>query len=226
LSQINLNQSFTGSFIYDLPFGHGRQFGSSWNNVTNTLVGNWQMTLIERISSGFPVPLIDSNNASGTTFNSGGDSYNYNRPNQVANCNPYAADHSQQTSGSTRAACAAPVAGELGNASRVPVVGPDFVNSDFSLIKQFALPRKRDGFELPRRVLQPLQSSPSTACRSNDINAARLRRREFNRQQSSPGATGAQAIFLKLGVLQWASMPTGEPLNLSRMFQGTASVVP
>jgi hypothetical protein len=31
LSQINLNNSFTGSVIYDLPFGRGKQFGSDWN---------------------------------------------------------------------------------------------------------------------------------------------------------------------------------------------------
>jgi hypothetical protein len=68
LSQINLNQSFTGSFIYDLPFGKGKVFGSNWSNVTNTLLGDFQVTLIERISSGFPVPLIDSNNQSGTYF--------------------------------------------------------------------------------------------------------------------------------------------------------------
>jgi hypothetical protein len=37
------------------------------------------------------------------------------------------------------------VPGKLGNAGRVPVVGPDFVNTDFSLIKQFALPRKDMG---------------------------------------------------------------------------------
>ena len=35
--------------------------------------------------------------------------------------------------------------GELGNANRVPVVGPDFVNTDFSVIKQFALPREGMG---------------------------------------------------------------------------------
>jgi hypothetical protein len=143
LSQINLDQSFTGSVIYDLPFGHGRQFGSNWNNVTNAIAGNWQMTLIERISSGFPVPLLDSNNASGTTFNSGGDSYNYNRPDQVANCNPYNADHSKHQWINT-ACFAAPAVGKLGNASRVPVVGPDFVNSDVSLIKKIALPHTMD----------------------------------------------------------------------------------
>ena len=36
-------------------------------------------------------------------------------------------------------------AGELGNASRVPVYGPDFVNTDFSVIKQFALPWENMG---------------------------------------------------------------------------------
>jgi hypothetical protein len=144
LSQINLNQSFTGSVIYDLPFGHGKQFGSSWNDVTNSLLGGFQLTLIERISSGFPVPLIDSNNASGTSFNSGGDDYNLNRPDLVPGKNPYAANHSQHQWINT-AAFAAPAVGKLGNAARVPVIGPDFVNSDVSLIKQFALPRKDMG---------------------------------------------------------------------------------
>ena len=141
LSQINLNHSFTASFIYDLPFGKGKMFGSASGPVTDTLIGNWQVTLIERISSGFPVPLIDSNNQSGTTFNAGGNSNNFNRPDQIAGCNTHAANHSQYEW--INAACfAAPAAGELGDAARVPVSGPDFVNSDFSVIKQFRLPRE------------------------------------------------------------------------------------
>jgi len=138
LSQINLDHSFTGSVIYDLPFGRGRQFGSSMNPAVNAVLGNWQVTLIERISSGFPVPLIDSNNQSGTTFNAGGNDNNYNRPDQLSNCNPSSADHS--TYHWLNAACfAAPLPGELGNAARVPATGPDFVNSDFSAVKQFTL---------------------------------------------------------------------------------------
>lgn len=144
LSQINLDNSFTGSVIYDLPFGKGRMFGGNWNNMTNTLLGNWQATLIERVSSGFPVPLIDSNNQSGTTFNNGGNSNNYNRPDLVPGKNPYAANHSQYQ-WINPAAFAAPQVGELGDAARVPVVGPDFVNSDFSVIKDFALPWRESG---------------------------------------------------------------------------------
>lgn len=144
LSQIDLNNSFTASAIYDLPFGKGKRFGSDWNNATNSLLGGWQVTLIEKITSGFPDSLIDSNNQSGVFFNNGGNANNYNRPNQVAGCDPYAANHSQLQY--INAACfVAPPAGQLGNASRVPVYGPDFVNTDFSVIKQFALPWENMG---------------------------------------------------------------------------------
>ena len=141
LSQINLNQSFSGSILYNLPFGRGRKFGSDWNTATNTALGDWQVTLIERISSGFPVPLIDSNNQSGVAFNTGGDDYNYNRPDRVSGCNPYAASHSQYQWINSKC-FVAPATGELGDAPRVPVSGPDFVNSDFSVIKDFPLPRE------------------------------------------------------------------------------------
>jgi Carboxypeptidase regulatory-like domain len=144
LSQINLDNNFTGSIIYDLPLGRGKKFGNDWNSVTNTLLGNWQLTLIEKITSGFPVPLIDSNNQSDVFFNNGGNGNDWNRPNQVAGCNLYAANHSQNQW--INPSCfVAPPAGELGDANRVPVSGPGFVNTDFSVIKQFALPREGMG---------------------------------------------------------------------------------
>jgi Carboxypeptidase regulatory-like domain len=141
LSQINLNNSFIGSVIYDLPLGRGKQFGSNWNAVSNTIFGNFQLTLIQRLSSGFPVPLIDSNNQSGTFFQNGGNGNNWNRPNQVANCATNNADHGKLQWINSNCFVAPPV-GQLGNASRLPAVGPDFVNTDFSVIKQFTLPRE------------------------------------------------------------------------------------
>jgi len=144
LSQINLNNSFTGSVIYDLPFGKGRQFGESWNDLTNAALGNWQLTLIERVSSGFPVPLIDSNNQSGVYFQNGGNGNNWNRPDRVAGCDIHGAGKGKLQP--INASCfAAPAVGELGNAARVPATGPDFVNTDFSVIKDFALPREGMG---------------------------------------------------------------------------------
>jgi hypothetical protein len=169
LSQINLDQSFTGSVIYDLPLGRGKQFGSSWNDAANAILGGFQLTLIERISSGFPVPLIDSNNESGVAFENGGNDNNWNRPNQVSGCDPYNAEHSKLQWINT--SCFVPATpGELGNSSRVPVVGPDFVNTDFSVIKQFALPRKEMGLNF-RAEFFNLFNHAQFGSPVNDINA-------------------------------------------------------
>jgi hypothetical protein len=144
LSQIDLANNFSASILFDLPFGRGKKFGNDWSGVTNTVLGNWQVTLIERITSGFAVPLIDSNNQSGVFFNNGGNGNNFTRPDQVAGCDTQAGSHSALVYINPSCFVAAP-AGQLGDANRVPVTGPGFVNTDFSIIKQFALPREGMG---------------------------------------------------------------------------------
>jgi hypothetical protein len=176
LSQIDLRSSFTGSVIYDLPFGHGKQFGGSWNSATNAILGGWQTTLIERISSGFPVPLIDSNNQSGTYFQNGGNGNNWNRPNIVSGCNPYVGANHKQREWFNPACFTVPgeivdqinIGKELGNAGRVPVIGPDFVNTDFSVVKDFALPREGMGLNF-RAEFFNLFNHPQFGSPGNDI---------------------------------------------------------
>ena len=172
LSQIDLDHSFTGSVIYDLPFGKGKALGGNWNEATNSLLGSWQVTLIERVSSGFPVPLIDSNNQSGSFFQNGGNGNNWNRPNRVAGCDPSNVSHGIGHWSWVNPACfVAPPTGQLGNASRVPVTGPDFVNSDFSLIKQFALPWEKSGLNF-RVEFFNLFNHPQFGSPVNDVSAA------------------------------------------------------
>jgi hypothetical protein len=62
-----------------------------------------------------------------------------NRPNQT--CDPASGHSSLSEFFNTSCFSAAP-SGELGNASRAPLSGPDFVNTDFSVIKHFLLPRE------------------------------------------------------------------------------------
>ncbi len=154
LSQINLNNNFTASIIYDLPFGKGKHFGNSWTGPANTILGNWQLTVIEKITSGFPVFVVDSDNGSGVNFENNGNSLN--RPSEVGNPNvagavagnPGCVAPSQvHTTAAWFNPCAfiAAPANELGDASRTPLSGPGFVNTDFSVIKQFALPWERMG---------------------------------------------------------------------------------
>jgi len=145
LSQINLNQNFTASVIYQLPFGKGQKWGSNWNAVGNAIGGGWEMTVIEHATSGFPVFVVDSNNTSGAGF------LNTNvqsliRPNQV--CNPVLSNPTL-AEWFNPACFAQPKDGQLGNANRTPLSGPDFVNTDFSIIKHFV---PREGMRLDFRT--------------------------------------------------------------------------
>jgi len=159
LSQLNLNDSFTASILYDLPFGKGKKFGGDWSGATNVILGNWQLDLIERATSGFPLFVVDSADESGVFFSYNGNTFQ--RPNQVGDPNQ-AGNEGGQTGCPTQVhtlqhwfnPCAfaqAPTfvinqgtpqqttVGELGTAARAPVYGPRYVNSDFSVIKDFPL---------------------------------------------------------------------------------------
>ena len=146
LSQINLNNQFTASVTYDLPFGKGRRFGSDWSGPLNAIAGNWEVDVIERVLSGFPVFVIDSNNQSGVFFQQ--NASNNNRPDMT--CSPSSSHHTLTEWFNTSCFAAAAI-GELGNSPRAPVNGPDFVNTDFSAIKHFKLPF-RDGMQVDFRA--------------------------------------------------------------------------
>ncbi len=148
LSQLNLNNSFTASILYDLPFGKGKRYGSSWSGATDAVLGHWQVNLIERATSGFPLFVVDSANEAGVDFSYNGNTFE--RPNLVGDpnragpvagnpgCAAPSAVHTLQSWFNPCAFAKAP-AGELGTAPRAPVYGPRFVNTDFSVLKNFPL---------------------------------------------------------------------------------------
>ncbi|MGA7928995.1 MAG: carboxypeptidase-like regulatory domain-containing protein [Candidatus Sulfotelmatobacter sp.] len=149
LSQLNLDHQFTGSVTYDLPFGKGRAYGSNWNGPLNAIAGGWEVDVIERAISGFPLFVVDSNNSSDVNFQWNGSSLI--RPNEVgdpnhggpvaanASCNAPARVHTLQH-WFNPCAFEEPLEGELGTAPRAPFSGPRFVNTDMSFVKHFALP--------------------------------------------------------------------------------------
>lgn len=158
LSQLNLNDSFTASILYDLPFGKGKYFGSDWNGATNTVFGGWSVNVIERVTSGFPMFVVDSSNPSGVFFSYNGNTYS--RPNMVGDPNKPGQEGSGtncptkiHTLSAWFNTCAfeSALPGELGTAPRAPVYGPRFVNTDFSIIKNFPL-SFREGMGLQFRA--------------------------------------------------------------------------
>ena len=123
--------NFTASIIYDLPIGKGKAIGGNWSRPVDAILGGWQTTVIE-FTTGFPVFIVNSVNDSGVNFE---DNFaTNNRPIQV--CNPTEINQSIQRWFNPACFTQAPV-GELGTASRTPLSGPGFVNTDFSLIKHF-----------------------------------------------------------------------------------------
>jgi len=150
LSQINLNNQFTASVLYDLPFGKGKKFGGDWSGPAAAVLGNWKVNLIEKVTSGFPLFVVASNNGnfSGSGVNFAWNGNSLNRPNEVGNPNVGGPEggrtncpaqvHTLQNWFNPCAFADAP-AGELGDAPRAPLYGPRFVNTDFSVIKDFPL---------------------------------------------------------------------------------------
>jgi Carboxypeptidase regulatory-like domain len=49
--------NLTAYAVYDLPFGHGKQFGSNMNKVENAIVGGWTVSPIMTLHTGFPLAL-------------------------------------------------------------------------------------------------------------------------------------------------------------------------
>jgi hypothetical protein len=170
LSQLNLNNSFTASVLYDLPFGKGKYWGSGWSSPVDAALGHWSVNLIERATSGFPLFVVDSTNPSGVNFSYNG--LTVSRPNEIsdpneagvvaANPNPgcqvlvsqggLAPDQVHTLSHwFNPCAFASAPAGELGTGVRAPVYGPRFVNTDFSVIKDIPL-TFREGMGLQFRA--------------------------------------------------------------------------
>ena len=52
--------------MFNLPFGRGRHWLSGASRLTDAIVGGWQITVIGMYQSGFPTPIMQNNNNSGT----------------------------------------------------------------------------------------------------------------------------------------------------------------
>src|SRR5438477_6170200 len=66
LSTFHTPHRFITSYTYDLPYGHGRPFGSSSPSLLNALLGGWQTNGILTLQSGNPLDPSTGLQLSGT----------------------------------------------------------------------------------------------------------------------------------------------------------------
>ena len=71
------------SGVYELPFGKGKLFGSSWNYATNSLLGGWKLSGADVYYSGFPVTVASPAHYS-NSVNAYGGAARPNQPQPVA----------------------------------------------------------------------------------------------------------------------------------------------
>ncbi len=57
ISQFDISQVFQFSYVYQLPWGRGKRWGSTWNPWLDTVLGGWQTNGIWRFDTGQPIAL-------------------------------------------------------------------------------------------------------------------------------------------------------------------------
>ena len=140
----------TLSVVYDLPYGHGRRFGGSSNAVVNGVLGGWQLTLINTMTSGLPVNINYSLASSSGLYGTDLVTYRPSRIFGVASRNAGSARVKTATSVNNyfnSAAYALPTTYPYGNTSRNSERSNAFYQADLGVHKAFRLWSEASNFD-------------------------------------------------------------------------------
>ena len=139
----------TTSILYDLPYGKDRRFGSTAPYMVNAILGGWQLSVINTMSSGLPVNLNYTLPTSAGTVVT--DIYTF-RPSVSGN--PVAPASSRVKTASAlngylnKANVYIPLTGSpFGNAQRNMVVSYAFFQTDLGIHKAFRLWKEGTSFD-------------------------------------------------------------------------------
>jgi hypothetical protein len=126
-ASIDIRHLFNLSYVYDVPFGRSRQFGSGWNKATDLLLGGWTVDGFIRAQTGRPYNVVTGSDRANV-------GRTYQRPNVLRNPNngPRTPDQWFDTS-----AFVLPPPFTYGNAGAFIVEGDGRMSVDIALGKRF-----------------------------------------------------------------------------------------
>ncbi len=131
----DVRNRFVANYIWDIPVGRGKHFGSDMPKALDYVVGQWEVSGITTFSSGTWYTVTDGN---GNFANSDGQQ----RPNAVfgqnANSKPCVAGTFFNTCAFTD-----PALGSFGNVGQNTILGPGVQEWDLSFIKEIPVMEKR-----------------------------------------------------------------------------------
>jgi hypothetical protein len=153
----------TTSVIADLPFGHGRRYGSNAPAWQQELLGGWQLTGINIVTSGVPIDLTYTANTNQVVSTTS--SVYALRPNLVTTAGAvYGGTLTKSNSALggylNPAAVSGPTGAQLfGNAGRNDLRGPAFAQFDLAAHKKFTLLTDRQTLEFRIEAFNVLNST-------------------------------------------------------------------
>jgi Carboxypeptidase regulatory-like domain/TonB dependent receptor len=128
LSNFDIRQRFTLSTVYQVPFGHGRQFLSNANRVVDAIAGGWQISSILTLQGGMPFSISMAT----ATDNTG----TFQRPNRVCDGNLPSGQQSIKDWYNLTCFVAPPIY-TFGNTGRNVLIGPRLETWDLGTDKDF-----------------------------------------------------------------------------------------
>jgi len=132
LSEFDVRHRFVASFIYELPFGKGKQFLQS--GIAASIFGNFEIAGIVAAQTGRPfTPRISSDRSNTGQLQ--------DRPNLVGD--PHLSNPDPQLWFNT-AAFAIPATGTFGSAGRNILTGPGYNNTDVAVVKRIGFGEARN----------------------------------------------------------------------------------
>ncbi|MGA9719675.1 MAG: TonB-dependent receptor [Acidobacteriaceae bacterium] len=140
----DIKHNFSATGVYDLPFGHGRQFGANINRIADEAIGGWRFGTAIVSYSGFPETITAPDNSNSNTY--GNIRANQYRKLKVVNrsINNWFGDDPSATpcaAGVDNGICAygLPANNAFGTSSNGSTRGPGYLNVDMSAFKDFLI---------------------------------------------------------------------------------------
>jgi hypothetical protein len=131
---------FTASYVYQLPFGHGKRFLPDTSGVVNQIVGGWEVSGITHYNSGAPYNVT-------LTFDNANVGFGSQRPNRVGPSSTLINPNDRTQGWINPAAFSVPAQYTFGNSGRNTERGPGFGNWDLALLKNFPLHQEKQSLQ-------------------------------------------------------------------------------
>ncbi|MBB5315473.1 TonB-dependent receptor [Tunturibacter empetritectus] len=144
----DVRHNLSGTGVYALPVGHGKQYLSGVNRLVDEAIGGWKISTAAVVYSGFPETILGPGNNSNSFGNSRPNQYRALKIVNRSIANWYGTDPSAipcTTPGVDNGLCAfgAPAPNTFGDARNGNTRSPRYLNVDMSVFKDFVTFREQ-----------------------------------------------------------------------------------